>query len=221
MRGDETITGRKAVNSGRDAILDAAEQIFGMHGFDGGSMSQIAGRAEVAQSLLHYHYKTKDLLYEAVFERRAMTIRIVRQQRLTELFEGRAKVTIEQVLGVLFMSLEELLGEKRVDLKFYVQMLAEVTLSGSARSIGIVKKLYDPSAEQFIQAFRKILPELSREDAVWAYLFAIGARMQAHAPSDRASRLGAGRKTDRSSYKLLVPFVAAGIRGLLKDKRSG
>lgn len=180
-------------------------------------MSQIAELAGVAQSLLHYHYKTKDQLYEAVFERRAVTIRGVREERLSKLFIGKNKVTIEEILGILFMSLEELLGEKRVDLKYYVQMLAEVSMSGDARSVRIVKRLYDPTAEQFIGAFRKVLPTLSREEAVWAYLFAIGARMQAHAPNDRASRLGAKRKTARSSYKLLVPFVAAGIRGLLKD----
>jgi AcrR family transcriptional regulator len=184
-------------------------------------MSQIAELADVAQSLLHYHYKTKDQLYEAVFERRAITIRGVREERLSKLFAGKDKVTIEDILGILFMSLEELLGERRVDLKYYVQMLAEVSMSGSARSVGIVKRLYDPTAEQFIGAFRKVLPVLSREEAVWAYLFAIGARMQAHAPNDRAGRLGAGRKITRASYKLLVPFVAAGIRGLLKDAASG
>jgi AcrR family transcriptional regulator len=204
------------------AILDAAEKIFGMQGFEGGTMQLIAKEANVAQSLIHYHYKDKAKLYEAVFERRAAVIRDVRARKLAELFERQKPrdVRLEEVLETLFMSLEELLGEKRGKLRYYVQMLAEVTISGNERSMLIVKKFYDPSAELFIDAFMKVVPDLSREAAVWAYLYAIGARMQVHAPNNRAMRLGAssGVKSP-SGYDLLVPFVAAGIRSITSDKR--
>ncbi len=199
--------------SAHEAILDAAEQVFGREGFDGASMRTMAELAEVAQALLHYHFRNKEALYQAVFSRRADVIRTVRQQQLDEAFGGSEPVTLEDVLGVLFMPLEDLLGAKRGDLKFYVQMVAEVTISGDERSIAIVKRFYDPSAEQFIAAFQTVLPGLTRERAVWAYLFAIGARMQAHSPSTRATRLGVTRNP-RWSYTLLAPFAAAGIRAV-------
>jgi AcrR family transcriptional regulator len=203
------------------AILDAAEKVFGTHGFEGGTMQGIAKEANVAQSLIHYHYKDKARLYEAVFERRAAVIRDVRARKLVELFEGRkpSEVHLEEVLETLFMSLEVLLGEKRGKLRYYVQMLAEVTISGNESSMSIVKKFYDPSAELFIDAFQKVVPNLSREAAVWAYLYAIGARMQAHAPNNRAARLCAssGIKSP-TGYELLVPFVAAGIRSITAQK---
>ena len=209
----------KPADTSRAAILDAAEQGFGLHGFDGASMRTIAERADVAQALLHYHFKNKETLYEAVFERRAEVIRTVRQQHLDEAFGGSDPVTLEDALGILFMPLEDLLGAKRGDLRFYVQMVAEATISADERSIGIVKRFYDPSAEQFVAAFQRVLPGLTRERAVWAYLFAIGARMQAHSPSARAARLGATRNP-RWSYTLLVPFAAAGIRAVCeKDGR--
>ena len=201
------------------AILDAAEQAFGLHGFEGASMRTIAERADVAQALLHYHFKTKEALYEAVFRRRADVIRTVRQQHLDEAFGGSDPVTLEDVLGILFMPLEDLLGAKRGDLRFYVQMVAEATTSADARSVGIVERFYDPSAEQFVVAFQKVLPGLTRERAVWAYLFAIGARMQAHSPSARAARLGVNR-SPRWPYTLLVPFAAAGIRAVSGKPRA-
>ena len=194
-------------------ILDAAEEVFGGHGFDGAGMRQIAESAKVAQALLHYHFKNKEALYEAVFERRADVIRAVRQKYLDEAFGGSDPVTLEDVLGILFMPLEDLLGTKRGDLRFYVQMVADVSISADERSVGIVKRFYDPSAEQFVTAFQKLLPGLTRERAVWAYLFAIGARMQAHSPTGRAARLGATRNP-RWSYTLLMPFAAAGIRAV-------
>lgn len=204
------------------AILDAAEKVFGTDGFEGGTMQLIAKEANVAQSLIHYHYRDKAKLYEAVFERRAAVIRDVRARKLVELFEGQKtiEVRLEDVLEALFMSLEELLGEKRGRLRYYVQMLAEVTTSGNERSMSIVKKFYDPSAELFIDAFLKVVPNLSREAAVWAYLFAIGSRMQAHAPNNRAVRLGAfSDGKSHFGYELLVPFIAAGIRSIAAEKR--
>ena len=197
----------------RDAILEAAEQTFGTHGFEGASMRAIAELAEVAQALLHYHFKNKEALFEAVFERRAVVIRAVRQTQLDDLLAQRGPVTLEEVLTILFEPLDELLGVRRGDLRFYVQMLAEVTISSDERSTEIVKRFYDPSAKQFVAAFQLIMPALTKEKAVWAYLFAIGARMQAHAPNARAGRLGVARGA-RWPYDLLVPFTAAGIRGI-------
>lgn len=202
------------------AILDAAECVFGTHGFDGGSMREISQVAGVAQALLHYHYKNKDKLYEAVFERRAEIIRKTREERLQALFDSDAIVTLDDVLNILFMSLEELLGETRPDMNYYLQMLAEVTISSKERSKEIVKRFYDPSAEQFIRAFREVLPALSRDEAVWAYLFAVGARMQAHAPNGRAERLGA-EPDSKARYRLLAPFVAAGITAMSAKSGKG
>lgn len=203
----------EATISTQDAILDAAERIFGEHGFGGASMREIAQLAGVAQALLHYHFRNKEALYQAVFARRATTIRDRRRQRLEALFSGDRAVEVEDVLHILFMSLEELLDEPRGRLRYYVQMLAQVTVSPDERSSRIMKEFYDPSAEHFIAAFRRVLPDLSQERGVWAYLFAIGARMQAHTPSGRAARLGAASEPS-TAYRLLVPFVAAGIRAM-------
>ena len=59
---------RKATISTQDLILDAAERIFGEHGFGGASMREIAQVAGVAQALLHYHFRNKEALYQAVFD---------------------------------------------------------------------------------------------------------------------------------------------------------
>lgn len=50
-------------------ILDAADAVFVRRGTDGARMQEIADEAGVNKALLHYYYRTKELLSEAVFKR--------------------------------------------------------------------------------------------------------------------------------------------------------
>ena len=53
----------------RVTILDASEDEFAQHGFDGTRMVAIAKRAGVTHGLLHYYFDSKDRLYEEVVDR--------------------------------------------------------------------------------------------------------------------------------------------------------
>jgi TetR/AcrR family transcriptional regulator len=53
----------------RAAILDAAEELFAEHGYDGTSMQQIGVAAGVARSTPGYFFGSKDAMYEAVLAR--------------------------------------------------------------------------------------------------------------------------------------------------------
>ena len=48
-------------------ILNAAKEIFQQKGMDGARMQEIADKAKINKALLHYYYRSKQLLFEAVF----------------------------------------------------------------------------------------------------------------------------------------------------------
>jgi AcrR family transcriptional regulator len=58
---------REAPGSTKARILDAAEAVFAARGFSGASTREIAARAGVNISSLHYHWESKETLYVAVF----------------------------------------------------------------------------------------------------------------------------------------------------------
>lgn len=48
-------------------ILEAAKKVFIHNGMDGTTMQQIADEAGINKSLLHYYFRSKDKLFDAVF----------------------------------------------------------------------------------------------------------------------------------------------------------
>ena len=55
-------------------ILDAAHRVFVRRGVDGARTQEIAEEAGVNKALLHYYFRSKDRLAEAVFTRAAATL---------------------------------------------------------------------------------------------------------------------------------------------------
>lgn len=57
-----------------EKIFDAATEVFTEKGLDGARMQDIADQAGINKSLLHYYYRTKDRLFNAVFEKIAASM---------------------------------------------------------------------------------------------------------------------------------------------------
>lgn len=56
-------------NQTEDHILKAAQVIFQTKGMDGARMQEIADKANINKAMLHYYYRSKQLLFEAVFNK--------------------------------------------------------------------------------------------------------------------------------------------------------
>lgn len=54
-----------STTSGRNRICNAALEAFAQYGYDGAGVSMIAERAGVSQPSVHYHFKSKRMLWEA------------------------------------------------------------------------------------------------------------------------------------------------------------
>lgn len=50
-------------------ILEAAKRVFQNKGMDGARMQEIANEAKINKAMLHYYFRSKQLLFEAVFKK--------------------------------------------------------------------------------------------------------------------------------------------------------
>jgi TetR/AcrR family transcriptional regulator len=69
---DKTIRSKK--DSAEERILHAAREVFIERGLGGARMQMIADRAGTNKALLHYYFRSKEKLYEAVLENILTTI---------------------------------------------------------------------------------------------------------------------------------------------------
>ncbi|PLW96253.1 MAG: hypothetical protein C0591_09195 [Marinilabiliales bacterium] len=51
-----------------DKIVEAAKKVFIQKGMDGARMQQIADEAGINKALLHYYFRTKNKLFEKIFD---------------------------------------------------------------------------------------------------------------------------------------------------------
>ena len=51
-----------------DIIFEAAKKVFIKFGFDGARMQQIADEAGINKALLHYYFRSKERLFDAIFD---------------------------------------------------------------------------------------------------------------------------------------------------------
>lgn len=59
---------KKKDENTEEQILEAAKNIFQSKGMDGARMQEIADKAGINKAMLHYYYRSKQLLFEAVFK---------------------------------------------------------------------------------------------------------------------------------------------------------
>lgn len=79
-----------------DRIFESATEIFIERGMDGARMQDIANHAGINKALLHYYYRTKDHLFEAVFDKMASMM----FSRFSVVFDEKA--TLEEKIRFFF-----------------------------------------------------------------------------------------------------------------------
>lgn len=170
----------------REAILNAAEEVFAQHGFDGARIDAIAALAGYNKSLLFQYFGDKLGLYATVARRADRDIGELEARVLAPLLEDetiasdayRFRTFLETGIGALFDYLLEhprlvriILWEQAEGWQTYVKLFSQFetedvdqlrTLFARARSAGLLRSDVDP-----------IIQLLVAEQMCWSYLGSI------------------------------------------------
>jgi AcrR family transcriptional regulator len=167
--------------------------------------------------MIHYYFKSKRQLFDAVFSRRADILNVERMASLDayEAAHGDG-VTVEGAIAAFLRPVLEKLATGDPGWRSYlalVAQVAQVTEWGGE----VMTRSFDPVIQRLVGVARRALPGAKDVDLYWAYNFLSGALVLTLAETDRIDRLSGGqcRSTDIAALEpRLVRFAASGFRGL-------
>ena len=208
----------------RTAILDAAEEQFAKHGYDGVTLRAIARHAGVDVALPNYYFGPKRDLFDAVLFRRA---EILNQARLDQLdaclAESSQSPTVEAIIRAY---LRPLLTGEHVDEEGWKNYYALIAYVNNSPEWGgrLMTQFFDPLVGRFIDALRLALPGIEDRDLYWAYHCLSGALTLTFAQTGRLDHLSGGlcRSHDLTdAYEHMVKFTTAGFESFRHETASG
>jgi AcrR family transcriptional regulator len=170
----------------RERLLDVAEHLFMVHGYDGTSMRIITGAAEVNLAAVNYHFGSKEALLREVFRRRLTWLNRERLRALDalEAQSGGAPLKPSLVLEAFFGTLLRMGEDPALGGMTFLRLLGR-TLTEPADFIRtFFAGEYAEVIERYKLALFRALPDVPRAEIVWRLHFMLGAMSYAIAGTD-------------------------------------
>lgn len=208
---------KPAKNAGgaRLAILDAAEELFAQFGFDGAPVREVAKRANVALSLVTYHFASKEQLIDAVVTRRSDVLNSARREHLRKfiLEDSRDLTKLAEAFTRPFLNL---IGSGDERWRNYGEIIAQTAYS--TKYSVVLTPHFDQTARMFADTLRDIYGHEDPEKSIRAVVFCISVMLSIFASTRRVEAISEGRygsADPNEAYPLMLKFIAGGMERLM------
>ena len=204
-------------------ILDAAEALFMEHGFEATSLRQITAAANVNLAAVHYHFGSKEDLFEAVLTRRLDPMNQERLALLTHFEHDSAPkpLSCEKILAAMFIPALKLARDPERGGKNFLRLLGRAYADPAPFIRHFLSDQYAVVIARFKAAFGRALPQLSKKELVWRLHFVMGALSFTLAGTDALKLIAAfshgESANDEMLLRRLAPFLIAGLKAPLPD----
>ena len=204
----------------RTRILDAAEELFMQHGFEGTSMRHLTSRAGVNLAAVNYHFGSKQALIEAVFRRRLDPMNLERIAELERL-ESANNLSPEAIIRAFLLPSLRLVEDAKGGGRNFIRLLGR-TYSEPAKEIrALIGQMYAPAMERYKKALERALPQMPDDELVWRMHFMFGTLAYTLAATDTVQLIAGCKPEDRYDARLLeerlTAFLTAGLHAPINN----
>ena len=211
----------------QDKIVDVAESLFMEHGFEATGLRQITTKAGVNLAAVHYHFGSKEELFQSVLKRR---LDPMNQERVTLLddLERESETTplsCEGLIGAMFIPALRLARDKARGGQNFLRLLGRAYADPAPFIRQFLSQEYAPMIMRFKAAFARTLPHLPARELSWRLHFLMGAMSYTLAGTDVLKLISELNPVDGEDTNLrdelllrrLGPFLVAGLQAPLVD----
>jgi AcrR family transcriptional regulator len=196
-------------------ILDSAERLFADHGFEGASLRTIIADAKVNLAAIHYHYHSKEALFDAVILRRLDPINRQRLELLdaAERAANPEPASLEAVIEAFLAPAFRVATEEHYGSTF-ARLMGRV-LTSERSSVPRMREHVSEMIARFMHALKNAAPELPMAELYWRMQFMGGAMALTLLRGHDLQVLSNGlcdMSDAEGTIRRLVAFTAAGFR---------
>jgi AcrR family transcriptional regulator len=202
----------------RERILDAAEDLFGVRGFYGVTLRDVAMQAGADTALLHYYFRGKAELFNSVLARRADQVNRTRMESLNAYERTHSdRMTARGVVAAYLKPTVDLVARGGPGMRNYGRVVAKVNSSVATDEFNVSVTPFDPVVHKMITLLKRVRPECREEDLYWFYHMLSGAISLSFAETGRIDTLSGGRCKSEdldTIFERMTDIFAAGLDGL-------
>ncbi len=205
--------------STKNKILDAAENLFAIQGFNGTSLREITSQAEVNLAAVNYHFGSKKELIKSVMSRYMNELSPRLELSLVDICE-QDNLTLLEVFSAFIEPLLSLNEFKENGTSNFLQLLGRGYTDSQGFLRWFLTTQYPGVINNFVKAVQKAYPELTPEEMFWRLHFTMGTVVFTMSSSDALIDIAQSdfdKTIDIAGViKQVIPYVAAGVAAPIK-----
>ena len=162
--------------STKNKIIDAAESLFAEQGFNGTSLREITGKAEVNLAAVNYHFGSKKGLVQAVAEKFLVPLCDHVEHALAErLSASDFRVTLEEALEILMRSLLMVNRDNDQALAVFMRLLDLAYMKNQEELRDFLVESYGQRFQGLIRMVREDAAPMEDDEFFWRLHFLLGS----------------------------------------------
>jgi AcrR family transcriptional regulator len=201
----------------RERILNVAEELFARNGYDGTSVREVAGAAQLQTAAIGYHYPSKEELFDTVIRRRAVVMSEWRNRELQAMRSrhGNAPIALDELVRAYVHPFYESASHGDPGWRHYAALMGR--LANSTLGTEVIARHYDATARRYLDEFLRSLPGVAEPSVIDGFTFMVASMLALCADTGRARRLarpGQAARPLTEPFSNLVTFLVSGFLAL-------
>ena len=193
--------------------MDAAEELFADHGFSETSLRLITAKANVNLASVNYHFGSKKILIQAVFDRFMQNFTRDLLQEMELLNANNSKLLVFDVLSTLIAPITNLDNLRPDGAAVFMNLLGKAYAETQGHIRRFAMDNYFQVFRQFTLLLQTTSPNLSSVDMFWRLHFMLGSFIFTLAGHTALQEISESDFHENLSIKdiieRLVPFMSA------------
>ena len=206
--------------STKNKILDAAETLFAAHGFSETSLRVITARAGVNLASVNYHFGSKKILIEAVFERFMTAFTESLMAEMVEMEQKTEEIEVSSVLSTLVRPLITIDRVRPGGSSVFMKLLGRAYAETQGHIRRFAMQRYSHVLTRFTRLLHKASPDTHPSEMFWRLHFMLGAFIFTLAGHEALQEISESDFQESVSVEQiierLIPFLSAGFSNTKK-----